>query len=155
MSKTLRVAVLGLGTVGSGIIRILQDDPEMIARRAGCQFDIRYVVVRDRNLEFEMVKRGDLDFYVVNRAQMWVQELNFDKIQSGVLQKRKVWNHSPESIQGVAFNTRRAPYDDGRVRKALRYLFNRELMIEKGVLTADEVRRTVEAMDARSPAGGL
>ncbi|MSP50310.1 MAG: nitrile hydratase subunit alpha [Alphaproteobacteria bacterium] len=30
----------------------------------------------------------------------------------------------------------------------------RELMIEKGVLTADEVRRTVEAMDARSPAGG-
>ena len=53
------------------------------------------------------------------------------KIQSGVLQKRKVWNHSPESIQGVAFNTRRAPYDDGRVRKALRYLFNRELMIEK------------------------
>lgn len=47
MSKTLRVAVLGLGTVGSGIIRILQDDPEMIARRAGCQFDIRYVVVRD------------------------------------------------------------------------------------------------------------
>ncbi len=47
MSKTIRVAVLGLGTVGSGIIRILQDDPEMIARRAGCQFDIRYVVVRD------------------------------------------------------------------------------------------------------------
>lgn len=47
MSKSLRVAVLGLGTVGSGIIRILQDDPEMIARRAGSPFDIRYVVVRD------------------------------------------------------------------------------------------------------------
>lgn len=47
MSKSLRVAVLGLGTVGSGIIRILQDDPQMIARRAGSQFDIRYVVVRD------------------------------------------------------------------------------------------------------------
>lgn len=30
----------------------------------------------------------------------------------------------------------------------------RELMIEKGILSADEVRRTVEAMDARSPAGG-
>ena len=47
MPKTLRVAILGLGTVGSGIVRILQDEPEMIARRAGCQFDIRYVVVRD------------------------------------------------------------------------------------------------------------
>ena len=55
--------------------------------------EIREVTVRDRNLEFEMVKRGDLDYYMVNRAQMWVEELNFDKIQSGVMQKRKVWNH--------------------------------------------------------------
>ncbi|MCG8598033.1 MAG: nitrile hydratase subunit alpha [Kiloniellales bacterium] len=30
----------------------------------------------------------------------------------------------------------------------------RELLIEKGILTADEVRATVEAMDARSPAQG-
>ena len=30
----------------------------------------------------------------------------------------------------------------------------RELLIEKGVVTADEIRRTVEAMDARSPAIG-
>ena len=93
--------------------------------------EIREVVVRDRNLEFEMLKRGDLDFYHVNRAQMWVEELNFDKIQNGQLQKRKVWNHSPNSIQGIAFNTRRAPYDDERVRKAIRHLYNRELMIAK------------------------
>src|SRR5438876_823213 len=30
----------------------------------------------------------------------------------------------------------------------------RELLIEKGVLTADEIRQAVEAMDARSPAQG-
>jgi nitrile hydratase len=30
----------------------------------------------------------------------------------------------------------------------------RELLIEKGVFTADDMRRTVEAMDARSPAQG-
>lgn len=93
--------------------------------------EIRDVTVRDRNLEFEMVKRGDLDYFHVTRAQMWVEELNFDKIQNGVLQKRKVWNHAPQSIQGVAMNTRRPPYDDVRVRKALRHLYNRELMIEK------------------------
>jgi microcin C transport system substrate-binding protein len=93
--------------------------------------EIREITVRDRNLEFEMAKRGDLDFYMVNRAQMWVEELNFDKIQNGQIQKRKVWNHEPQSIQGIAFNTRRQPYDDLRVRKALRHLFNRELMIQK------------------------
>jgi microcin C transport system substrate-binding protein len=93
--------------------------------------EIRDIVVRDRNLEFEMVKRGDLDFYMVSRAQMWVEELNFDRIQNGTLQKRKIWNHAPNSIGGIAFNTRRPPYDDVRVRKALRLLYNRELMIEK------------------------
>jgi len=93
--------------------------------------EIREIVVRDPNLEFEMVKRGDLDYYAVRRAQMWVEELNFDQIQRGQLQKRKVWNHAPNSIQGIAFNTRRPPFDDLRIRKALRHLFNRELMIEK------------------------
>jgi microcin C transport system substrate-binding protein len=93
--------------------------------------EIREIVVRDRNLELEMLKRGDLDFFTVTRAQMWVEELNFDKIQNGQLQKRKVWNHGPQSVQGVAFNTRRAPYNDLRVRKALRHLYNRELMIQK------------------------
>ena len=93
--------------------------------------EIREIVVRDRNLEFEMVKRGDLDFYQVNRAQMWVEELNFDRILNGQMQKRKVWNHAPTGLQGMAFNMRRAPYNDVRVRKAIRHLFNRELMIQK------------------------
>jgi microcin C transport system substrate-binding protein len=93
--------------------------------------EIRQIVVRDQNLEFEMVKRGDIDFFFVQTAQMWVQELNFDRIQNGLMQKRKVWNHSPQSIQGKAINTRRKPYDDIRVRKALRHLYNRELMVEK------------------------
>lgn len=93
--------------------------------------EIREIVVRDRSLEFEMFKKGDLDYFMVNRAQMWVEELNFDRIQRGLVQKRKVWNHRPESLGGIAFNMRRPPYDDVRVRKALRLLFNRQLMIEK------------------------
>ena len=61
--------------------------------------EIREIVVRDENLQFEMLKKGDLDYFHVLRAQQWAEELTFDKIQSGVLQKRKVWNHSPNSIQ--------------------------------------------------------
>ena len=92
---------------------------------------IQQVVVRDRNLEFEMFKKGDIDYYVVNRAQMWVEDLNYENIKRGLNQKRKIFNHNPQGIQGVAINTRREPLNDVRVRKALRHLFNRESMIEK------------------------
>lgn len=92
---------------------------------------IDQIVVRDRNLEFEIFKRGDIDYYYVQRASRWVEELDYANIQRGLNQKRKIFNHNPQGVQGVAMNTRRAPYDDIRVRKALRHLFNRESMVEK------------------------
>jgi microcin C transport system substrate-binding protein len=92
---------------------------------------INQQVVRDENLEFERVKRGDLDLFVLTRAQQWVQELNYPGIKRGLNLKRKIFNNNPNGISGVAMNTRREPYNDIRVRKALRHLFNRELMIQK------------------------
>ena len=95
-------------------------------------FDVvEEVVVRDQNLAFEMFKRGDLDFFYINRSRVWVEEMNFDRVQRGLIQKRRVFNQNPQGIQGFAFNMRRPPYDDLRVRKALTALYNRELMIEK------------------------
>jgi microcin C transport system substrate-binding protein len=93
--------------------------------------EIKLMVVRDDNLEYEMIKRGDVDNYVVLRAQRWIEELNFEDIQRGLLQKRKIFNHQPQSIGGIAFNTRRAPFNDIRVRTAIAHLFNRELLLEK------------------------
>lgn len=98
--------------------------------------ELRTGVVRDRNLEFEMFKKGDLDYYLVNRAQMWQEELNIDQIQRGLILKRRVWNHAPQGIVGSAFNTRRPPFDDIRVRKAIRLLYNREQMIAKLMFNA-------------------
>jgi ABC-type oligopeptide transport system substrate-binding subunit len=92
---------------------------------------IRFVVVRDAKLMFEMFKTGDLDFYLVQRSKEWVEELNFDKFQRGILIKRKVFNSTPTNIQFMAFNTRRKPWDDIRVRKALMLLYNREQLIQK------------------------
>jgi microcin C transport system substrate-binding protein len=92
---------------------------------------INQIVVRDENLEFERFKRGDLDLFVLLRAQQWVQELNYPNIKRGVQQKRKIFNNQPQGIQGIAMNTRREPYNDVRFRKALRHLFNREVMIQK------------------------
>ncbi len=91
----------------------------------------RFAVVRDENLAFEMTKKGDLDYYVVGRAKQWAEEMNFENIQRGLIQKRKVFNEQPWGTSGFAFNTRRPPFDDIRVRKALTFLMNRPLMIEK------------------------
>ncbi len=93
--------------------------------------EVTDIVVRDRNLAFEMFKRGDLDFYFINRAQMWVEELEFDQIEKGWIQKRKIFNQEPQSIQALAFNMREVPFDDIRVRQALILLFNRQQLIEK------------------------
>ena len=93
--------------------------------------EIQNIVVRDDNLSFEMFKRGDLDFFYFLRSARWVEETDYENMQRGINLKRKVFNGNPNGIQGLAFNTRRPPFDDIRVRKALTHLQNRELMIEK------------------------
>src|SRR6185503_7700665 len=93
--------------------------------------EIREIVVRDPKLAFEMFKKGDLDYYYVNVSREWIEELNFDKVQSGLIQKRKIFNNDPVGVSGLAINTRKAPYSDVRVREALQLLQNRPLMIQK------------------------
>src|SRR6185503_9495571 len=88
--------------------------------------EFRFVVVRDENLAFEMFKKGDFDFYDVRISRQWVEDLNYDDIQRGIIVKRKVFNNYPSINQWFAFNTRRQPWDDIRVRKALALLFNRQ-----------------------------
>ncbi len=93
--------------------------------------EIQEISVRDENLALEMFKRGDLDFHLVRVAREWIEEMNFDRIQRGLIQKRKVFNEYPQSTYGIAFNTRRQPWDDIRVRRAMTHLLNRELLIAK------------------------
>ena len=93
--------------------------------------EIREIVIRDQKLAFERFKAGSLDYYYVNVSQEWIEELNFDRVERGLIRKRKIFNDSPSGLQGIAFNTRREPYDDLRVRKALAHLQNRQVLIEK------------------------
>jgi len=45
--RTLRVGLLGCGTVGSAVVRLLHEHREDIARRAGCRLKVTKVAVRD------------------------------------------------------------------------------------------------------------
>jgi microcin C transport system substrate-binding protein len=93
--------------------------------------EIREIVVRDQKLAFEQFKKGDLDSYFVNVSREWVEELNFDRVKRGLIQKRKVFNDTPQGFSGIAFNTRKEPFSDIRVRKALALLQDRDELISK------------------------
>jgi microcin C transport system substrate-binding protein len=99
--------------------------------------EIRYLVVRDETLEKEKFKKGELDMYVVGRAQWWVQEFDlenpepdFAALRRGLVQKRKIFSFDPKGVSGLAFNIRKPPFDDIRMRKALAMLWNRDQLIE-------------------------
>ena len=93
--------------------------------------EIRETVVRDQKLAFEMFKKGDIDDYYVNVSREWVEEMDFDRVQRGLVQKRKIFNDSPSGFSGIAFNTRKEPFSDIRVRKGLTLLQNRDELIKK------------------------
>ena len=48
MAQALRVALAGLGTVGGGVIRVLDENRELITRRAGRAIEVVAVSARDR-----------------------------------------------------------------------------------------------------------
>lgn len=92
---------------------------------------LQFTVVRDENLAFEMLKKGELDFFYVLRSRQWVEDTNFEAVQRGLVQKRKIFNNYPQGIEGFAMNTRKPPFDDIRVRKAMALLLDRKELLEK------------------------
>src|SRR5687767_12308552 len=49
MAAPLRIALAGLGTVGAGVIRVIESNGALIARRAGRPLEIVAVCARDRS----------------------------------------------------------------------------------------------------------
>ena len=49
MEKTVKIGLLGCGTVGGGVIIVLNENKEEIAKKAGCKIEVKTVLVRDKN----------------------------------------------------------------------------------------------------------
>ena len=47
MDKPLKLGLLGFGTVGTGVYRILQRNRSIISARAGADFEVSKILVRD------------------------------------------------------------------------------------------------------------
>lgn len=48
MEKTVKIGLLGCGTVGGGVLIVLNENKEDIARKAGCAIEVKTVLVRDK-----------------------------------------------------------------------------------------------------------
>jgi len=107
------------------------------------------VMIFDDSLEKEKFKKGELDYYPIGRAQWWVNEFdgnrqnknpNFSYLHRGLIKRNKIFNFDSKSFVGIAFNLRKPPFDDIRIRKAFNMLFNRKQLINK--LFFDEYFKT-------------
>jgi microcin C transport system substrate-binding protein len=92
------------------------------------QFD---VVEGQTNLEYEKFKKGDQDFFLFTSitTDKWLND-KYPAVDKGWIQKRRIFTDAPFGTSGVAFNMRKPPFDDIRVRKAFAHLFNRESIIK-------------------------
>ncbi len=93
---------------------------------------IKFTVIRERELHYELFKKGELDWFHIYRAQRWVVDIpKEDIVKKGWVKRRKIYNPSPQGFGGLVFNMRKKPFDDRNVRLAFCHLFNRERLMKK------------------------
>jgi len=76
--------------------------------------------------QFEAFKKGVFDIYPDGSATNWSRGYDFPAVTSGDIVRKEYDSQTPSGMYGFVFNTRRALFDDVRVRAALTMLFDFE-----------------------------
>ena len=64
---------------------------------------VKWSIIRDADLAFETLKGwGDLDYFYVNRSKTWAKKMDFDKVQRGLIEKRKVFSNYPSGFSRIS-----------------------------------------------------
>ncbi len=87
---------------------------------------IRYDYYKDRGIEREAFKSGEIDFFSENSSKEWATSFNIDSVKKGLIVKELIQHENPQGMQGFAFNLRKDLFQDRRVRKALSFAFDFE-----------------------------
>lgn len=61
MSEVVGITLLGYGTVGKGVVRILREQAKLLERRIGARFEVKHVLVRDHARHAESAQSDDWD----------------------------------------------------------------------------------------------
>lgn len=100
--------------------------------RGTYNFDrIKFKVIRDDSIGFEAFKKGEFDIFYEYTAKRWVNDTNSERFQKNWIVKQKIFNYAPLGFQGFAFNMRKPPFNDLRIRQAICYLFDRKTLLDK------------------------
>ena len=87
---------------------------------------IRYDYYKDRGIEREAFKSGEIDFFSENSSKEWATSYDISALKKGLIKKELIQHENPQGMQGFAFNIRKEKFKDRRVRKALSYAFDFE-----------------------------
>ncbi len=90
---------------------------------------IKFIFIEDDNQQVISFMNGDYDMFTGSRAQWWVERFTpekYNEIDKGWVQKIKIFNYLPKGPSGVVFNTKKEPYDNLNIRKAIAHLFDVE-----------------------------
>ncbi len=90
--------------------------------------EIRMEFYADGTAMFEAFKAGELNSNRETNAAKWDEQYAFPAVTAGDVVKSVIPHERPSGITGFVMNTRRAPFDDWRVRDALIHAFNFEFI---------------------------
>jgi microcin C transport system substrate-binding protein len=100
---------------------------DLPVNRGHNNFDtFRFEYYRDMDVAVEALKADAYDIRVENIATKWSTAYEIPDVREGRLRKELIPHRRNEGVQGFAFNLRREPFRDRRVREALGYAFDFE-----------------------------
>ncbi|MBK1695940.1 ABC transporter substrate-binding protein [Rhodovibrio salinarum] len=98
---------------------------DLAVNRGRWNYDkIRYDYFRDPTVIRSAIKAGNVDFRLENTAKAWATAYDVPAVRQGRLKKVKLENSRPTGMQAFVMNTRRAPFDQPKVREAMSYAFD-------------------------------
>ncbi len=87
---------------------------------------LRYDYYRDDTVALEAFKGGAYDLRQESSSKNWARAYDIPAVRDGRIRKEQIPNEIPTGMQGFVFNTRRAIFQDPRVRQALAAAFDFE-----------------------------
>lgn len=97
------------------------------SQRGKYNFDeVGFDYYRDINVAYEAFKSGAVDLYFESSSKNWHTGYTFPAVIEGRVLKENFPHQAPTALTGFFFNTRRALFEDRRVREALNLAFDFE-----------------------------